>query len=209
MTPHRDTKGIQLGRIVAGETHASVVYFLALPYRRREAVKIGTSTRLLSRITSVSYAATLADVLLLLPGGREVEAARHREFRDYQIDEFRELFWLKGRLKDFLDWSPPGPESESEIETTPEPVTVFAPQSVTDPRGFPLSLGDAVERGLTPGATKRSLQMDRHRSDKGQLPDGLKFPEPAGMRGEKTELFWSSELAGFNEARRGDREVSR
>ena len=72
-----------------------------------------------------------------------------------------------------------------------------------DHRGVKVSLAEAVDGGYVPGATLRALQMDRHRSDRGELPAGLLFPEPAGMRGEKTELFWSAELAEFNAARRG------
>jgi DNA segregation ATPase FtsK/SpoIIIE-like protein len=80
----------------------------------------------------------------------------------------------------------------------------FPPKPVTtDHRGVKVSLSEAVDGGYVPGATLRALRMDRHRSDKGELPDGLTFPAPAGMRGEKTELFWSAELAGFNRARRG------
>jgi hypothetical protein len=78
-------------------------------------------------------------------------------------------------------------------------------EPVTESRGKLVSLAQAERDGLVPGATKRALQMDRHRSDKGELPGGLKFPEPAGRDGEQTELFWSAELTAFNEARRGQR----
>ena len=76
--------------------------------------------------------------------------------------------------------------------------------SVTDDhRGVKVSLSEAVKDGHVPGATLRALQMDRHRSNKGELPPGLTFPQRAGMRGEKTELFWSAELSEFNASRRG------
>jgi hypothetical protein len=84
--------------------------------------------------------------------------------------------------------------------STQEPVT-----AITDPRGVLVSLSEAVERGVVPGASKRALEMDRWRSDKGDLPDGLVFPEPGGLDGAQTELFWSAELAEFNAARRGRR----
>jgi hypothetical protein len=96
------TPGIQFGRIIAGELHAPVVYFIAMTYGGRPAVKIGTSTRLKTRIRSVSYAAELTDVLLLVPGGEDVETALHDRFREYQIPPFAELFWLEGRLRDFV-----------------------------------------------------------------------------------------------------------
>ena len=83
---------------------------------------------------------------------------------------------------------------------TPGPVTG------SDPRGVLVSLAEAVAAGFAPGATVQALRMDRHRSDKGELPGGLKFPEPdpEASRGQ-TERFWSSELAGFNAMRRTSR----
>jgi len=89
-------------------------------------------------------------------------------------------------------------------------VNGFPPKSVTDDhRGVRVSLSEAVGGGYVPGATLKALRMDRHRSDKGELPEGLVFPEVAGVRGEKTELFWSGELAAFNAARRGSWPVTR
>lgn len=75
-----------------------------------------------------------------------------------------------------------------------------------DPRGVLVSLAEAVAAGFAPGATVQALRMDRHRSDKGELPGGLKFPEPveAAVSGQ-TERFWSADLAGFNAARRSSR----
>jgi len=73
-----------------------------------------------------------------------------------------------------------------------------------DPRGVPVPLAEAVERGFAPGATVQALRMDRYRSDKGELPDGLKFPEPiAEVTPGQTERFWSNEIAEFNKKRRG------
>ncbi len=203
MTCDDAVAGIQLGRMLAGQLHASVVYFLATTYRHREAVKIGTSTRLKTRITGVSYSATLTDVLLLLPGGRDVETACHDRFRKYQVPSFRELFWRQGHLRDFLaqepspiqrrPLSPCGPERESLPE--PEPPSLDAP----------MSLLAIVRAGLVPDVTKRALEMDRHRSDRGLLPDGLLFPEPVGIAegGRQTELFVPFAVVEFNEARRG------
>jgi hypothetical protein len=46
--------------------------------------------------------------------------------------------------------------------------------------------------------------MDRHRSDRGELPDGLAFPEPvAEVVNGQAEQFWSAEIAQFNALRRG------
>jgi len=46
------------------------------------------------------------------------------------------------------------------------------------------------------------LRQDRWRSDHGQLPDGLKFPEPVRAEGQK-ELYIAAEVIAFNTARRG------
>jgi len=75
-------------------------------------------------------------------------------------------------------------------------------QQVTDPRGELVSLKEAVDRGYAPGATREALHMDRHRSDRGELPEGLKFPEAAEKAGQ-TERFWSAEITAFNAQRRG------
>jgi hypothetical protein len=75
--------------------------------------------------------------------------------------------------------------------------------ATADPRGVLVGLAEAVEREFAPGATVQALRMDRHRSDKGELPDGLRFPEPGGNDGAQKELFWSAELIEFNKARRG------
>ena len=81
----------------------------------------------------------------------------------------------------------------------------YMPPATADPRGVPVTLADAVERGIAPRATVQALRMDRHRSDKGELPYGLRFPEPiTEVTPGQTELFWSSEIAAFNAARRGN-----
>lgn len=72
------------------------------------------------------------------------------------------------------------------------------------PRGVLVGLAEAVERGFVPGATVQALRMDRYRSDKGDLPPGLQFPEPAAeVTPGQAERFWSGDLAEFNAARRG------
>ena len=73
-----------------------------------------------------------------------------------------------------------------------------------DPRGEPVSLAEAVDRGFAPGATVQALRMDRHRSDRGELPPGLRFPEPLAEVGNgQAERFWSAEITAFNAQRRG------
>ena len=88
----------------------------------------------------------------------------------------------------------------------PAPAVVEPVIAVSDdPRGVLVGLAEAVAAGFAPGATVQALRMDRHRSDKGELPGGLRFPEPGGLDGAQKELFWSSELAGFNAMRRTSR----
>lgn len=229
MTQDQFPQGIQLGRILAGETHMDVVYFLAMHFRGREAVKIGTSTRLKTRIGSVSYAAELEDVLLLVPGGHDIETLFHDRFREYQIPPYAELFWRDGQLGAFLAMAPPvsfaaafaarvrrrftknpkakpEPEYEPQLRPEPQPEPQPEPEAAPDPGpeaispDAPMGLSDIAAAGLVSCSVK-ALRMDRHRSDLGELPDGLKFPEPVGLDGQK-ELFDVAEVQTFDALRR-------
>jgi hypothetical protein len=66
-----------------------------------------------------------------------------------------------------------------------------------------MGLSDMAAAGLVRGSLK-ALRMDRHRSDLGELPDGLRFPEPVGQDGQK-ELFNVAEVQAFDAQRRGAR----
>ena len=62
--------------------------------------------------------------------------------------------------------------------------TPHAQESVTG-LSEPMSLLEIVQRFILPRGTKdehkkhvQMLRQDRYRSDKGELPDGLEFPEP-------------------------------
>ena len=89
---------IELSRILAGQQHAPVVYFA----RMGDNVKIGTTTNLKARMR-VFYL-SLDDVLAVVPGGEEMEAAYHQRFAASRIeDDGRlELFHLDYRLSYFL-----------------------------------------------------------------------------------------------------------
>lgn len=93
------SRGIELGRILAGKPHDPVVYFARLG---GGLVKIGTTTRLRNRMASLYL--DLTDVLLIVPGGVKVERAFHDRFRECRVDDqFRnELFEIKGQLRLFL-----------------------------------------------------------------------------------------------------------
>lgn len=240
MTQSSLPKGIQLGRILAGESHMDVVYFLAMPFRGRDAIKIGTSTRLKARISSVSYAAEFDDVLLLVPGGHDVETMFHDRFSEYRIPPYAELFWREGRLAGFLATAPPvsfatafaarirrtftknrkaKPEPEYKPRPRPAPVPAPSPEPALPPApapapdaSMPMSLLEITKAFLLPRGTdaeqrKRTqvLRQDRYRSDKGELPVGLEFPEPVAVRvdGWRTELYVPSQVIEFNTARRG------
>ena len=86
-------------------------------------------------------------------------------------------------------------DSNGQVSATGRPV----PGHVT--AAGPMGLSDIAEAGLVAGTVK-ALRMDRHRSDLGELPDGLKFPEPVGQDGQK-ELFDVTEIQAFDAARRG------
>jgi hypothetical protein len=89
---------IELGRILAGGNHAPVVYFA----RIADKVKIGTTTNLKRRMRSMYL--ELSDVLVVIPGGKDVEAAFHKRFGSSRIDEDgrQELFRIDHRLAFFL-----------------------------------------------------------------------------------------------------------
>jgi hypothetical protein len=70
-----------------------------------------------------------------------------------------------------------------------------------------MGLSDIAAAGLVRASVK-ALRMDRHRSDLGELPDGLKFPEPVRTEGQK-ELFSVAEVQEFDAQRRGPRGVAR
>lgn len=236
-------QGIQLGRILAGETHMDVVYFLAMTYQGREAVKIGTSTRLKKRISSVSYVAEMEDILLLMPGAHDVETSFHNRFREYQIKPYAELFWREGELSAFVAMAPPisfaaafkarirrnftknprakrepkyRPQPEPEVPAAPQPVPEPAPEPEPD-LDTPMSLLNIVRAFILPHGTPvqqmkytHRLRQDRWRSDRGELPGGATFPEPAEIAedGRQTELFIPAQLIEFNAARRGARVVA-
>ena len=196
-----EAKRIHLGRLLAGETHASVVYFLSMPHDGREAVKIGTSKRLKARLTAISYTATLADILLIVPGGHDVESAWHRHFRDYRIQPFRELFWLKGSLRDFLAFPPPLPH----VATSTALVPYTGPPSLVPAHVMPgqepsippptMGLTEAVRRRVL-RTTQGAARMDRHRA-----ADNFPKPVAAGKRGEL--LYNTTDLSAYDASKRG------
>jgi hypothetical protein len=100
MLRHQKTAawGIELSRILAGDSHLPVVYFVKMG----DNVKIGTSTSLKARLRS--FYLSFDDVLLLLPGGEDVEDACHKRFAAAQVtdDDREELFRLDDSLMFFL-----------------------------------------------------------------------------------------------------------
>ena len=88
---------------------------------------------------------------------------------------------------------------------TPGPATdPDAPMSLLDiSRAFLLPRGSGEEQKRL----AQALRQDRYRDDKGELPGGLEFPEPAAVAddGRQTELFVPSQVIEFNMARRGSR----
>lgn len=127
--------GIELGRILAGQKHSPVVYFVWCA----GAVKIGTTVRLRSRIRSLYL--RLSDVILVVPGGREVERAYHDALAQYRIDEpgRRELFALDGILGALhLNWHRPSarafdPSRSIGVPFRPSPVVWPKPTGKTLP----------------------------------------------------------------------------
>jgi len=120
--------GFELGRMLAGEKHPAVVYFVWCG----GAVKIGTTTQLRSRIRSLYL--RLSDVILIVPGGHAVERAYHERLRDHRIDEpgRRELFALDGVLSALsLSWHRPPASSFDPARSIGVP---FRPSPLAVPR---------------------------------------------------------------------------
>jgi hypothetical protein len=171
-----------------------------------EVVKIGTSENLQARMRNLYI--PMGNVLAVVPGSREVETGYHRLFAEYQVNHrMREMFRLEGHLKRFLggqaedsDLPACEPSLIQSASAHPEPATPVIPAG-GDPRGVLVSIAEVIERGFAPRATVKALRQDRYRSDKGQLPEGLEFPEVAERNGQ-TERFWSSEITEFNAQRR-------
>ena len=91
--------GVELSRILAGKKHAPVVYFA----RIGDYVKIGTTTNLAGRMRT--FYLSLEDVLVVIPGGADVEAAYHKRFSGsrHPAEDRRELFHIDGQLSLFLE----------------------------------------------------------------------------------------------------------
>ncbi|MFF8786959.1 GIY-YIG nuclease family protein [Streptomyces sp. NPDC015125] len=88
--------GIELANVLSGAPHRPVVYFVHCGDR----VKIGTTRNLKRRMADLSLA--LEWVVLVTPGGKEVETEYHHAFAAQRIRADREWFWCKGKLHRFL-----------------------------------------------------------------------------------------------------------
>lgn len=75
--------------------HDPIVYFL----KNGERVKIGTTTHLAARMTSLSL--RQSDVILALDGGRELEEQLHRRFHQHRIGS-TEWFNFADEIKTFV-----------------------------------------------------------------------------------------------------------
>lgn len=95
---HRRDPLPELDRILAGVSHAPVVYFI----RIGQHVKIGTSTNLRGRTRS--FYLSLDDVLAVVPGGKPVEDLFHERFAGSRIagDDRAEVFEVDFRMRLYL-----------------------------------------------------------------------------------------------------------
>jgi hypothetical protein len=159
--------GVELGRILAGKTHAPVVYFA----RVGDNVKIGTTTNLKGRMQSLYL--SLEDVLVVIPGGKDVESAYHQQFAESRIQGpgRRELFRRDGQLRLFLD-----PWRRSSAIPEPEKPLLTLREACAD------------------GVLGRGLVAARKAS---QRPG---FPEIAGWDGSSALYKWT-ELAEWQDER--------
>lgn len=93
---------IPLSRILTGQRHAPVIYFVRIGSN----VKIGTTVNLRQRMRSLYV--PLENVLAVVPGGRDEETAYHERFEASRVhdDPRRELFRIDPQLRDFLHLGP-------------------------------------------------------------------------------------------------------
>lgn len=176
--------GIQLGRILARQVHAPVVYFV----RNGNRVKIGTTTNLQPRIARLSL--SLRDVALVVPGGYEIEALYHQRFEQYRCSgsPLREWFEVRGELREFL-------------ETKPDPMARWpSPKKVPDPPLCSARPGDVLS--LREFTTSRGLSLAAARIWRNRYRE--RFPKPQALDGP-TELYLASDLDTWHEARQGAR----
>ncbi len=94
MSEHQP-EGIGLSRMLGGGKHDPIVYFI----RHSDTVKIGTTTCLMNRLGNLSL--PLRAVIMVTPGGRDVEDAYHVRFSAQLI--YGEWFSFSGELAEFLD----------------------------------------------------------------------------------------------------------
>ncbi|MFE2639500.1 GIY-YIG nuclease family protein [Streptomyces scopuliridis] len=88
--------GISVTALVGGSSHKPVVYFAQLG----DYVKIGTTTNLKRRMSALAL--QVEWVVLVMPGGKEVEAEFHAKFAPQRHSPNREWFRLAGELRHFL-----------------------------------------------------------------------------------------------------------
>lgn len=167
-------EGVDLARIVSGLPHSPVVYFL----RTGGMVKIGTSTRLLSRVNDLSL--SLSDVVLVVPGGEDVETAYHERFARQRVHYKREWFWVRGPLLAFLEQHQP--------PKRPARITRIVPATRPDSRG--IGLREACGSGLLTVSIE-SARVARKR-DPG-------FPDPIGR--DQTEFLYRPRARNLGEPR--------
>lgn len=184
--------GIELGRILAGQTHSPVVYFVRFGDGM---VKIGTSRRLRKRLASLCL--RLDQALLIVPGGFEAEAAYHDRFRAYRIPG-GEIFVRTGELAEFLS-QPPQPSKNPSPDQGVETVSLApAPPVEIGTEIGPVSLRAAVAERIIEG-THAAVKMWRWRDPQ--------FPEPVAHRGQ-TALYDRDELRDWQQVRHQKHGVS-
>jgi len=192
--------GVELGRIIAGQGHAPVVYFARIG---AEHVKIGTTTNLAARMQT--FYLGLRDVLLIVPGGHVVESGYHSRFRALGVGgSRRELFRFAGDLEVFL--TNPASRDLAEYLTRrndrePE-VRVAGPVelALTSPLPLPLNCVTILESaaaGMLPRAWTKpggAFRTAKSRAKK----DGIPVPDVKGTRGTRA-LYDADALADFIE----------
>jgi len=164
-------------RVLTGFPHDPVVYFL----RIGNSVKIGTSTNLRLRLTSLSLLPK--NIVLLVPGGLETERLLHRKFKAQHIQG--EWFTHSGELQEFLiAYITRLSERVAELLSSDfaEPIIIKAEPGTHE---YPMTLRQMCEAKIIPvqwSAAKRARTRAAHTFPIGkQTPNGTEY-EPKPVR---------------------------
>ena len=192
--------GVELSRIISGESHSPVVYFARMGI---DHIKIGTSANLTARMQA--FYLGLRDVLLIVPGGHAVEARYHSRFAALGVGgRRRELFRFAGDLKVFLTSATSrdlavfhARRNDPEPELAAPELPVIAGRPLTLPPPNWVTIRESAAAGMLPRTWTKpggAFRTAKHRAAK----EGIPVPPVRGKKGSEA-MYDAVELADFLE----------